>query len=1092
MGGCSWVLAVATVSIMVTSSPCEANGSGYAGYGVESEKKGESGKGGYAYGDSTGYDAGGNPGGHGTATASVAAALSGAKTRAEQSPVARLNSVTAERITKEREKGIKEAQAKKQAQERGTKEKSARQAVEQAKRNTKAKKERERKDDAPGKTLKEKDSKAKVVSAAKRQRQKFVPWAKITGGWPAFQQSCGTPLPSQPCAIDGKPTSPQLVWVGGTQYNFANMTNSKGCGWVCRCPKLDSDGNPACRLTDARGQTRRIAIHADFRGGMTCKVEPSSTVKWCGAKTKGGKWAHPECQASISGADSPCDRRVNIQGALTQLKNAYMQHYNKARSKHIQEFIDSQDKTPSNREGQRRLGDSQGANASGRRRRRRRRGFHVWGPRGSRGNPEGEKGTENCKCTVGCSMRHSSSGTCTKYRYSCDNEEKACKSGEKLVEAKVLKKRGSDTNYEKVSKDIQKQIEKHKSEAKEMNKKADSMKGTAQELNKKVKTAKATYEKESELSKKDEKKAEEQIREIQTGEEKARKKAEQAVTKGHQQFEAKLPPVEKAGSARLFRLLTSEQRAKFDTPKGHRFALGKATGCKVEKTQLKSAKLDREAKAPTATQLVRLGEGTGRAATCHYDQIRMARSDPRKGHTKGTTHCPCSCKCKGQLHNGRCSGPYWWCLDSERDCKHSYVSIKRLGVSKSQKEGAEKAMEAKRTAEQLKRKEADKMKKATEAQKELEEKVKQLKITIAKKKLGAQEAKKEAEKRSQLAQQYASGLGNLTISLRESSKKWYARHNTMECGLSCKGGGRACCLDWQEEPIFKKLKNDINQMAVDYMGCFYNPGKSGVSWKLSQVSDLVRGASKNETLAKCGLNVEHQPPLDCRYEAAPAVTESLVHQEKRPGCKLPVDRNKFIQLCDNLAQQYASGLRNLTINCTKCKARQDEVCSFQHRLQKHTQDLQNAKKRAKEATNKNLLCRPSGSSDKTTGAAAVVDLFFGTAAGSCKEPSKHSSRWSDFWKKSKGSKPEGCVFTVALTLTQKSDKSIQTPLVQSYAAVANAESYEQRKCRLDDKRHCANKPGSDKGCGKFLWMADMIARDALTSTRFALAEQLLT
>ena len=79
-----------------------------------------------------------------------------------------------------------------------------------------------------------------------------------------------------------------------------------------------------------------------------------------------------------------------------------------------------------------------------------------------------------------------------------------------------------------------------------------------------------------------------------------------------------------------------------------------------------------------------------------------------------------------------------------------------------------------------------------------------------------------------------------------------------------------------------------------------------------------------------------------------------------------------------------------------------------------------------------------------------------------------------------------------MTLTQKTDKSSQSPLVQSYAAVANAESYERRKCREreDGSKKCAEK---HKGCSEnFLYVADMIARDALTSTRFALAQQLLT
>ena len=78
-----------------------------------------------------------------------------------------------------------------------------------------------------------------------------------------------------------------------------------------------------------------------------------------------------------------------------------------------------------------------------------------------------------------------------------------------------------------------------------------------------------------------------------------------------------------------------------------------------------------------------------------------------------------------------------------------------------------------------------------------------------------------------------------------------------------------------------------------------------------------------------------------------------------------------------------------------------------------------------------------------------------------------------------------------MTLTQKNDESSQSPLVQSYAAVANAESYELRKCREDGNDKCAEKHGNNHGCSKFLWIADMIARDALSSTRFELAGQLL-
>merc|ERR1712100_434447 len=223
----------------------------------------------------------------------------------------------------------------------------------------------------------------------------------------------------------------------------------------------------------------------------------------------------------------------------------------------------------------------------------------------------------------------------------------------------------------------------------------------------------------------------------------------------------------------------------------------------------------------------------------------------------------------------------------------------------------------------------------------------------------------------------------------------------------------------------------------------------------------------------------YQPEKNCNYEAPTAATEPRRHEEKQPRCKLPLIRSKFLELCGHFNKNQ------------QCASRLNQICTKQSELWSHTHELQNANKRAKQAQIKNLHCRPSGSGRQTTGAAAVVDLFFGTAAAhNCNKQSDYSSKWHHFWKKLKGREPEGCVFTMALTLTQKSDKSIPTPLLQSYAAVANAESYEQRKCRED---HCVRKHYSNnKRCEKFLWIADMIARDALTSTRFALAGQLLT
>merc|ERR1711871_1012499 len=114
-----------------------------------------------------------------------------------------------------------------------------------------------------------------------------------------------------------------LVLAERRHYNY---TAFRGCGWVCKCPDVQN----GCTLRG--GQS--IAVHADFKGGC------------------------PE----------PCNETLTF---LTQAQNAYVHHYNKARSEHIHDFMKSQQLNE--RERRQVLGDAQGANSSGRRRRIQRR-----------------------------------------------------------------------------------------------------------------------------------------------------------------------------------------------------------------------------------------------------------------------------------------------------------------------------------------------------------------------------------------------------------------------------------------------------------------------------------------------------------------------------------------------------------------------------------------------------------------------------------------------------------------------------------------------------------------------------------------------
>merc|ERR1711871_572235 len=82
-----------------------------------------------------------------------------------------------------------------------------------------------------------------------------------------------------------------LVLAERRHYNY---TAFRGCGWVCRCPDVQN----GCSLRG--GQS--IAVHADFKGGC------------------------PE----------PCNDK---QAFLTQAQDAYMVHYNYARSKTVHLYV---------------------------------------------------------------------------------------------------------------------------------------------------------------------------------------------------------------------------------------------------------------------------------------------------------------------------------------------------------------------------------------------------------------------------------------------------------------------------------------------------------------------------------------------------------------------------------------------------------------------------------------------------------------------------------------------------------------------------------------------------------------------------------
>jgi len=152
-----------------------------------------------------------------------------------------------------------------------------------------------------------------------------------------------------------------------------------------------------------------------------------------------------------------------------------------------------------------------------------------------------------------------------------------------------------------------------------------------------------------------------------------------------------------------------------------------------------------------------------------------------------------------------------------------------------------------------------------------------------------------------------------------------------------------------------------------------------------------------------------------------------------------------------------------------CIKRLRSLKKHQESLKKHRQDMKRAKEVTTKKKERKMVCRPAGTKKGARGGAAVVTLVLDT------DPSRACAAKTvvdrhRFWQKSK--KKRSCEFAIAITLTKKVDHSLKgAALVQSYAAVA------------DSKGHPA--------CKDFIWVADMIARDALGETRFDLAQQLL-
>lgn len=151
--------------------------------------------------------------------------------------------------------------------------------------------------------------------------------------------------------------------------------------------------------------------------------------------------------------------------------------------------------------------------------------------------------------------------------------------------------------------------------------------------------------------------------------------------------------------------------------------------------------------------------------------------------------------------------------------------------------------------------------------------------------------------------------------------------------------------------------------------------------------------------------------------------------------------------------------------------------ALKKKLARHNRKVKCAKAIMKQQHKANQRCIPRGSTAGTTGGVAVVEFRVSTS-GTCGVSNEYTEKWNRYWKNFNklrlGAKPASCAFVVALTLTKKVDSSVKhgpgKPLVQSFAAIADAKG---------------------AGCKGFIWIADMIARDALSATRFKLAEQLL-
>ena len=157
----------------------------------------------------------------------------------------------------------------------------------------------------------------------------------------------------------------------------------------------------------------------------------------------------------------------------------------------------------------------------------------------------------------------------------------------------------------------------------------------------------------------------------------------------------------------------------------------------------------------------------------------------------------------------------------------------------------------------------------------------------------------------------------------------------------------------------------------------------------------------------------------------------------------------------------------------KCQKRLDKVVELKNNITTHRNNLKCMKLFTKHQETTKQRCIPAGTHPGSQGGAAVVMLQIRTDDAGCGVSTHYASQWSNFWK-TKKSKPEFCKFRVAVTLTKRINPKVKTgkgaALIQSYAAVADAEG---------------------ENCRGFIWIADMILREALGSTRFKFAEELL-